>query len=290
VTWQKCISLWLLIQLLASAGYAAPMTSLVPAPRPSAMEKERPDFAFFDRASAGLKSAIRPPRKPGPRIHADVPRQAANVVVRPAGPKLPSVAPTNSTRVSSAQVASKPSPIKSTGRSGSVCRVRAIKGEKLSPIAGRLRGCGVKDPVRVTSVSGVTLSQGAIMNCPTAKALNAWVAKGVKPAFGRLGGGVDSLQVVAHYSCRTRNNQSGAKISEHGKGRAIDISAINLRNGASVTVLKGWRDPAQGKVLRSLHKSACGPFGTVLGPDSDRFHRDHFHLDTASNRGRSYCR
>jgi hypothetical protein len=27
-----------------------------------------------------------------------------------------------------------------------------------------------------------------------------------------------------------------------------------------------------------------------LGPDADRYHQDHFHLDTASHRSGPYCR
>jgi hypothetical protein len=38
-----------------------------------------------------------------------------------------------------------------------------------------------------------------------------------------------------------------------------------------------------------MRKAACGPFNTVLGPGSDPFHGDHFHLDTARGRG-PYCR
>ena len=32
------------------------------------------------------------------------------------------------------------------------------------------------------------------------------------------------------------------------------------------------------RFLRTLHRSACKVFGTVLGPDSDRWHRNHFHF------------
>jgi len=39
-----------------------------------------------------------------------------------------------------------------------------------------------------------------------------------------------------------------------------------------------------------MHRAACGPFGTVLGPNADRFHQDHFHFDTARHRSGPYCR
>jgi hypothetical protein len=63
-----------------------------------------------------------------------------------------------------------------------------------------------------------------------------------------------------------------------------------LRDGTLITLRNGWNDRDTGPLLRRLHKGACGPFGTVLGPDSDRFHRDHFHFDTARYRSGPYCR
>jgi hypothetical protein len=97
------------------------------------------------------------------------------------------------------------------------------------------------------------------------------------------------LQVAASYACRPRNNQKGNRISEHGRGRAIDISAIVLANGTSITVLGDWGKGKGGKILKTVRAAACGPFTTVLGPGSDRFHRDHLHLDTARGRGH-WCR
>ena len=171
-------------------------------------------------------------------------------------------------------------------RKGAICGDVEIQGELVGAVPGRIQACGIKDAVRVRAVSGVTLSQQSLMNCQTAEALNKWVKKGVIPAFGKRNP-VVSLKVAAHYSCRTRNNLPGARISEHGKGNAIDISGFILENGEVKTVLNDWsrRGP-----LGKAHRAACGPFSTVLGPNSDRFHRDHFHLDTARHRGGPYCR
>ena len=55
-------------------------------------------------------------------------------------------------------------------------------------------------------------------------------------------------------------------------------------------MLDHWSTYRRGRLLRRLHGGACGPFGTVLGPESDRFHQDHFHFDTASYRSGPYCR
>jgi hypothetical protein len=38
-------------------------------------------------------------------------------------------------------------------------------------------------------------------------------------------------------------------------------------------------DSAEAKFLRRVHKEACAVFSTVLGPEANDVHRDHFHLD-----------
>jgi len=173
---------------------------------------------------------------------------------------------------------------------GKVCGDLELQGTAVGNVPGRIRGCGVQSAIKLRSVSGITLSTQAVMDCGTAKALKSWVERGLKPSVGNRGGGVGKIKVAAHYACRTRNNKKGARISEHGKGRAIDISALFLMDGSEISVLKHWSKGWRGKALRKMHRLACGPFGTVLGPNADRYHRDHFHLDTARYRSGSYCK
>ena len=45
----------------------------------------------------------------------------------------------------------------------------------------------------------------------------------------------------------------------------------------------------RGQFLREIHEAACGTFGTVLGPEANEAHRDHFHLDMAKRRYKSFC-
>lgn len=157
--------------------------------------------------------------------------------------------------------------------------------EKIGRVPGP-GGCGVQNAYRVTEAAGVRLSQAATINLKTAERLDGWLRKHAIPIIGNRGGGLVGIQVAAHYACRTRNSQRGARLSEHAKGNAIDISAFILADGSRISVL-GWRG-RDGRVLKRLHASACGPFGTVLGPDADRHHQDHFHFDIANNG--PYCR
>ncbi len=173
---------------------------------------------------------------------------------------------------------------------GPLCGDATLRGAPLPDIPGRIEGCGVAAPVRVTHAGGLALSRPATLDCRTARTLSAWVRDAVRPVIGTRGGGVTGLAVAAHYACRPRNNRPGAKISEHGRGRAIDISAFLLADGSRITVLEGWRNRGERRLLRRMSKAACGPFGTVLGPRADRHHRDHVHLDTARRRSGSYCR
>ncbi|MDO5756632.1 MAG: extensin family protein [Rhodobacterales bacterium] len=173
---------------------------------------------------------------------------------------------------------------------GALCGDAAIQGEEVGVVPGKLDECGIEDAVKVRSISGVALSQHALMDCRTARTIKAWMRQGMAPAISGYGGGVAQLRVAAHYSCRTRNNQVGGKVSEHGKGHAIDIAGFQLRDGRTISVLDDWGGGKKGRILSRMHRSACGPFATVLGPESDRFHRDHFHFDTASRNSGSYCR
>lgn len=176
-----------------------------------------------------------------------------------------------------------------TGPGGFVCGIPSIRGKQIADRVEAVRGCGMNGGVSVTRLSGVELSTPIEVDCPTARRLNGWIEGVVLPLVGPTGGGIEGLEMAGSYNCRTRNHQPGAKISEHGKGRAVDITGLRLRDGTVLTVAEDWNDPVRGKILRMMHRAACGPFGTVLGPGSDGFHEDHLHLDTAVRR-QAYCR
>ncbi len=176
------------------------------------------------------------------------------------------------------------------GRLGSVCGSSDLIGVAVDPIRSSVnRQCGIANPLRLHEVAGVRLTGRPLMNCKTARALETWVERGAQPAVRDLGARLETIQVAAHYACRTRNNQPGAKVSEHGKGNAIDISGLQMSRGGDISVLRDWGVGEKGAALRKMWRRACGPFGVVLGPESDRFHQDHFHFDT-SNLGSPYCR
>ncbi len=185
--------------------------------------------------------------------------------------------------------AERPLPRSAQAVPGEICGSPALLGAQVAPIRGE-GVCGVAEPVRIDAVGGVALDPPPSVTCGTARALAAWVEADAKPAFARRGAALAGLEVIDAYSCRNRNREDEADLSEHSFGRALDISAFRLRGGESVTVREGWTDPAWSATLRGLHAAACGPFGTVLGPEANALHADHLHLDVEARRSGPYCR
>lgn len=248
------------------AGAEAPTQSPRPQPRPqTAGLAPAPAVLVLPSVALAILPGLRPkPRPARLAAKAVVPETVEPEAVEAEAPKV------------------KPGREKRS-KKGSVCGDRAIKGEKLARIRGKVKGCGVADPVQVTSVDGVRLNPPATLDCDTAVALRKWVQKGMAPAF--RGREVVELRIAAHYICRSRNNIRGNRISEHGRGKAVDISGFVFSDGKEWSVAGNY-----GKEIRRAHKAACGVFGTTLGPGSDGYHEDHLHFDAARHRGGPYCR
>ena len=145
--------------------------------------------------------------------------------------------------------------------------------------------CGALKPFDMNgTVSGrVRLVPAATLQCQMIPTVDRWVAEVVEPAAQRyLFSQLVELKVAASYSCRPMNGISGGKLSEHGHANAVDISAFKLADGRTVTVKSGWNgSSAERDFLHAVHRGACDVFTTVLGPNANSFHADHFHVDLA---------
>jgi len=69
------------------------------------------------------------------------------------------------------------------------------------------------------------------------------------------------------------------------QSRGIGTSDMSAARNAVPAPAKS----AEAQFLRRLHRSACEVFGTVLGPEANAAHRDHFHLDLVHRRHSAYC-
>ena len=146
--------------------------------------------------------------------------------------------------------------------------------------------CGAIKPFEMTAVADghVQLRPPAMVRCPMVPAVERWVRETVRPAARRyLGRDLVELKVAASYSCRAINHVSGGRLSEHGHANALDVSAFIMSDGDVITV-KGAAGAAiarESAFLHAVHDGACQEFSTVLGPNADRMHHDHFHMDLA---------
>jgi hypothetical protein len=142
-------------------------------------------------------------------------------------------------------------------------------------------GCGGEDLVRLEAVvlpdkHRVSLKPAAILRCAMASAIADWIRTDMAPLAASLGSVISDLDNFDSFECRGRNRVLGARLSEHGRANALDVRALRLANGQSISLT----DRTVSRDLReSVLHSVCARFSTVLGPGSDWYHEDHIHLD-----------
>lgn len=79
--------------------------------------------------------------------------------------------------------------------------------------------------------------------------------------------------------------------SASGTVLASSASHLGGPDDAADDVVPRAFDPEDGIALflRAAHETACKRFGTVLGPEANEAHRNHFHLDMATRKRSNYC-
>ena len=140
--------------------------------------------------------------------------------------------------------------------------------------------CGFRNVVNLER-SVTPYSAPVRITCAGAAALYLWERDIVQPAAEfHFGQGVERIEHYGTYSCRRVNGASTGRFSEHASANAIDIAGFRLADGRLVTVKAGWSgDSADSRFLREIRDGACRTFRTVLSPDYNAAHHDHFHLD-----------
>lgn len=78
------------------------------------------------------------------------------------------------------------------------------------------------------------------------------------------------------------------------KGAGIQKLGVPTSITSSAAMKPAVEPPAKevtsdGRFLRKAYAGACGTFGTVLGPEANEAHRDHFHLDLKARKKLAYC-
>ncbi|MBY8974595.1 extensin family protein [Rhodobacteraceae bacterium NNCM2] len=279
---------------IEAAEGAATAEAPAPGPEPVAAPEASPP-AVRQPVAKPVLAAVALPAAPAPAESTDkAATDSAAPAATPARKKVPRpvARPARALRFVQPAAAMQPysQPRQSSGL-GMVCDDPRLMGVTREDIISASMPCGIRNPVRVEEIAGIRLSSPATLNCPTARRFADWLTGIADPAAKReFGVGIRGVWVMGSYACRTRNNRIGARISEHAKGRAVDVGGVTLKNGERITVKQDWSNGAKGRFLKKTHKSACGMFHTVLGPGSDGYHDDHFHFDTAQRGGNPYCR
>ncbi|MBX9813329.1 MAG: extensin [Proteobacteria bacterium SG_bin5] len=156
-------------------------------------------------------------------------------------------------------------------------------GVRYSPLPDRDYGggCQLIGAVQLLDI-GVPVTGIKAMRCGLARAFIGWARNGVAPAAREiLGGELVRIETMGSYACRDTVGTAYARLSGHALANAVDVSGFVLADGRRITVLGGWRsaDPAVAEFLRVIRASACKRFGTVLSPDYNAAHANHFHLE-----------
>ncbi|MFM7028890.1 MAG: extensin family protein [Chakrabartia sp.] len=149
-------------------------------------------------------------------------------------------------------------------------------------------GCSALNAVEM-SAAGASITNLRATQCPVARALARWVQGPVQSAARALyGQRVVRVETMGSYACRTVRGTANAGLSEHAFANAIDVSGFVLADGRRISVKEGWATQgSDAAFLRRVRGAACRAFRTVLSPDYNAAHQNHFHLDMAR---RPYCR
>jgi hypothetical protein len=148
--------------------------------------------------------------------------------------------------------------------------------------------CGMTHPLKVSALANgsIAVDKTLTIDCPMIPALEAWLNAIVEPdAQTRFGQRVTTVNVFGAYSCRPIDNMTGAQLSEHAFGNAVDVAGFTLADGRKIDFVHDWKNAnsQESAFLHEVHAGACQYFTTVLGPGADVFHYNHIHLDLANH-------
>ncbi len=178
---------------------------------------------------------------------------------------------------------------KLAGLSGETCQgLLDQAGVRFTALPPRAAGeqCGYDDAVRFRPGGALEIAYRPAdlgTSCRVGAALALWEWYVVQPAaLEHLGQKVASIEHFGSYSCRRIYGRESGQWSEHATANAVDIAGFRLEDGSRISVLGDWDDGgARSAFLRDVRDGACKLFASVLSPDYNAAHRDHFHLDQA---------
>ena len=140
--------------------------------------------------------------------------------------------------------------------------------------------CPLTNTLRIQG-GDVALSSSFLSSCRLAVAYALFDIHQLQPAAQSVfGQKVTQVDHLGSFACRNIYNRSAGRLSQHASANALDIAGFRLADGRRISVLKDWKDEGDdGRFLKMVRDGACQQFNTVLSPDYNAAHRNHFHLD-----------
>lgn len=144
-------------------------------------------------------------------------------------------------------------------------------------------------------MSGFVLRDGRVVKVIEGWGATARDAAAAEAAKKTAPGGAEP-DAAAAKSTSVKAEPGGAGKPEAKSGKTEANKMRKARSGAAQAAQAdadtGKSRGSVGKdagFLRKLHSGACGPFGTVLGPEANEAHRDHIHVDLKQRKHAAIC-
>lgn len=146
--------------------------------------------------------------------------------------------------------------------------------------------CHIRARVGLEGAGRATLAP-VETTCSIALRLAMWERHSLQPAAKDiLGAAITGIDHFSSYNCRAIRSVAGpsSRMSTHATASAIDVSGFRLADGRRLTLLADWQGAGpKAAFLRAAQTGACKHFGLVLGPEYNRLHADHFHIQSHGN-------
>ncbi len=142
-----------------------------------------------------------------------------------------------------------------------------------------VQSCPLTNVVRLNA-TGVRFNRSFVATCPLALDWLMFEYHRLQPAARKmLGSPVSRVEHYGSFACRNIYGRENARRSAHVSAEALDVAAFTLQDGRRISVLDDWpSDGRKGQWLRNIQRGACRSFSTVLGPDYNAAHANHFHV------------
>jgi len=291
---------------LAAPAPAATQTKVPAAPAAGASAAAAEDVWTDAQQAAGLRACLRLLAPIAAKVELDVP-----VKKGPCGMAAPVVLQSVGT---TAKVEFHPAPEMSCPLAAHLARwidtvlqpaAREVLGSRVTRIIGagsyscRHMYSNPKLPLsehatgRAVDIAGFVLADGRKITVakawgPTERDIVAAQKKAAKSAMAdakkndpkteRAGASSAIEKTTAKSTREAKVHKAGLKPGQHARAQVVAAAA-------GMTAAK-TRDSA---FLKRLHSGACAMFGTVLGPEANEAHRNHFHFDVKQRKGRGIC-